>query len=169
MTVARPRRFSSMPSHDLMPYGIPRIRQGIRSRTVTYENGRKPLNNSHNQATYKPKPFDRYISHLEVIPGEQRDPLLIIAELRGVSVNEKFVLQPAKTPKDPLIFAAEAIIGLTQEGFVAVEADNNSLSMRVGDATGPLQEQRVEMPPYNPRRLVVECRNNLIIASVKSR
>lgn len=163
MIEARFRRFSSMTPHYLMPHGIPDIRKGIRNRTVIHSNDRKPTNNPHSQATYKPEAFDEYISHVDVVPG---NPIFVIAELRGVVPYEKFILQPAKTPKDPLIFAAKARIGLTQEGFVAVEADNNSLSIRVGDATGPLQEQRVEMPPYNPRELVVEYRKCLVIASV---
>lgn len=163
MIEARLKRFSSMPPHRLMPHGIPGIRTENRYPTVIHSNGRKLPNNPHSQETYKPKSFNEYISHIDVIPG---DPIFVIAELRGVVLYEDFVLQPVKTPENPLIFAAEARIGLTQEGFVAVKAGNRFLSMRVGNAVGLLQEQRVEIPLYDPRRLVVKYKNNLIIASV---
>lgn len=153
-------RFSSMPPHARMPHGIPPPRKGDNHQAVIHWNGRKPSINPH-QAAYKPKPFDEYISHVDVIPG---NPTFVIAELREVTVNGEFILQPAKTPEDPLIFAAKARIGLNQEGFVVVKA-GSFLIMRVGDAAGPLQEKRVEMPSYDPSRLVVEYNNNLIIVS----
>lgn len=166
MIEARPRRPSSMPPHNRMPHGIPHHGERNRHQVVIHRNGRKPSNNPLSPAIHKPESFDEYISHLEVVPGKPGDPIFVIAELRGVVPCKDFILQPVKTSEDPLIFAAEARIGLNQKGFVAVKTDNHSLSMRVGDATGPLQEQKVKMPPYNPRRLVIECSNNLIIATV---
>lgn len=166
MTVARPRRFSSMTSHDLMPHGIPGIRKENRYRTVIRSNGRNPSNNPNSQAPYKPKPFDKYISHLEVVPGKPGDPIFVIAELREVVPYEDFILQPARIPSDPLVYVAKAKIGPNQEGFVRIKAGDSSFSMRVGNAVGLLQEQSVEMPSYDPRRLDVKYSNNLIIASV---
>lgn len=111
---------------------------------------------------HEPKHFNEYIGPVDVIPGE---PLLVIAELRGIIVTGEFVSQPAKTQEDTLILAAKARIGLNQEGFLAVWAGSCSLIMRVGNTGGLLQEVRVEMPPYDPKNLVVEYRKGLVIAS----
>lgn len=178
-------RFSTMPSHRLMPYSIP---PNIRGEKRLVEVGqsrfidRKPAGNDPYDAGFNgdgsrhvvkkpsrvnrgPKPFDEYIGPVDVVEGERLgDKLFVTAQLRGVIINGEFVPQPAKTPKDPLVLAAKARIGL-QEGFFAVLADGNLLRMRVGNAAGPLQEVSVKMPSYDPNKLVVEYRNSLVIAS----
>jgi len=148
------RRISTMPSHNLMPRSIPR-RMGLNRCRIVHQRIDAGVK-------HEPKHFDEYIGPVDVIPGE---PLLVIAELRGVIVIEEFVPQPAKTPEDTLVLAAKARIGLNQEGFFAVLAGSHSLRMRVVNTGGLLQEVSVEMPPYDPKKLVAEYKNSLIIAS----
>lgn len=125
------RGFSTMPPHNLMSHSIPHIgkRDG---RLHASRSDRKPAGVPH-----APRHFDQYIGPVDVMPG---NPSLIIAELRGVIVTGEFVPQPAKTPEDTLVLAANARIGLSQEGFIAVSAGSDLLKMRVGDAGGLLQE-----------------------------
>lgn len=159
------RRISTMPSHNLMPRSIPR-RMGLNRCRIVHQRvdgdvSRHTVKNP-SGVKHEPKHFNEYIGPVDVIPGE---PLLVIAELRGVIAIKEFVPQPAKTPEDTLVLAAKARIGLNQEGFFAVLAGSHSLRMRVGNTGGLLQEVTVEMPPYDPNKLVAEYKNSLIIAS----
>lgn len=158
------QRFSTMPPHKLMPHGIPRM--GLNGHRMVHQRIDRKSHAVQNPSGIKHEPkhfFDEYIGSVDVIPGV---PLFVIAEVRGVDVIEQFVSRPAKTPEDVLVLVARARINLNQEGFFAVLAGSHSLRMRVGDTGGLLQEVSVEMPPYNPRKLVAEYRNSLIIAAV---
>lgn len=177
-------RFSTMPPHSSMPHSIPPgVRRRDRGARIGSQ-GRTSINKSSEDDPYgagfdgdvsrhvveKPsrvnrgsERFDEYIGPVDVIPGEQ---LLVIAELRGVIVNGKFVPQPTKTPEHTRVLVAKARIGLNREGFFEVKAAGNLLRMRVGDdATGTLQKVSMKTPSYDPERLVVEYKNSLVIAS----
>lgn len=182
-----------MPPHGKMPHGIPpRIRAGNRlevgllrtgqdksvgrksaddpygtgfngdiSKHVVSGHKAKQSSGTKDEPSRGSKRFHEYIGPVDVVPGE---PLLVIAQTRGFTINEEFVRQPAQIPVGSLVYAAKAKIGLL-EGFFAVSTGSKSLEMRVGDVGGCLQKESVQTPSYNPDELVLSHNNNLIIIS----
>ncbi len=167
-----------MPPHSLMPSSIPPdIRAGRRPREAQIRQSaddpygaagfhgdglkhvvKKPLRVNGGSAF-----VNEYIDCVDVIPGE---PLFVIAQLKRLTIEEGFVRQSAKTPPtDLLVFTAKARIGLNQAGSCTVSADVKQLRIRIGDAGGRLRTVSVKMPPYDPNKLAIEYRNNLIIVS----
>lgn len=150
----RERRISTMPPHGLMPRSIPRVRTERRHHPNGIKKGTEVISQR----------FGEFISPFDVI---QADPLLVITELKGARIVGEFALQPTNGADNTLILTAQARIGLNQEGFCTVSAGSDSLSIRVGDVTGPLQKVSSKIPSYNPGRLDVRHNNGLVIIHEK--